>query len=303
MTLHKAVVKLKADGFLSGVERQGLYVSQRPPHRDRLALLAGPARLNRFSQCVASDAEAFSAATGREVKVYPNLNMENFLKSNAEALKEEVGSQRFAGMFCLFDPAGCLDQECFDNPLPKIYLSPGSRTDGVKLTMDNDRLAFRGLERLKQLGASKIALLAFPHNNPVFLAAAALLADFGLDSRPEWQASSASPEVAEQFAALLMSLPPDRRPDGLFLADDNVVEFATRGVVSSGVKVPGALKVVSHCNWTMPPARPFPVELIGYESKELLSKAVDAIDAWNLTGAKPGPIMLEPVFENERIHR
>jgi len=300
MTLNRALTALKDDGFLVGVERMGVFVSERLPHLDRLALLLGeqPER-SRFNACLAAEAAAFTKETGREMEVFSGLNLLNFRKEEANRLKAGIQARRLAGMIVVFDPEGCQDQELFDGELPKIYLSPGRRTDGLKLSMGSERFVRRALERLASLSSRRVAALAFPYDNPSLGVFERLYGDYGVESRPEWRVSMDNPGNAEQIVRLLLAAPPERRPDGLLLLDDHLAEPAARGVVAEGVKTPESLTVLSHCNWRMPPARPFAMELLGYDSAQLLKSAVSAIDALNDGKAPSEPLLIDPVFESE----
>ena len=300
MTMNKAISRLKDDGFLTGIERRGVFVSERPPHMNRIALLlAWPGRLNHFAACLESSAHDFAERSGRDIEIFSNLNSPYFDQAEATRLKEELAARRFAGMLIAFDPAGCPDKGVFEFPLPKVYLAPGQRRDGVKLSMDGQGFVRRGLERLHALGARRIAILAYPHANPSIELAARLLGEFGLSSKPEWQIAMDNPDIAEQIIKLLLSADKDKRPDGLLLTDDHLAEPVARGIVASRVKVPDELKALSHCNWAMPPPRPFPMELLGFDSAMVVSLSVDYIDATNRGVPCTGKLLVPSLFENE----
>ncbi len=301
VTLHRAVARLKAEGFLKGVERQGVYVSQHPPHLSRIALLlAKPERSNRFAACLVRDAEEIAEAEEREFPILRRLNGELYREEEARTLRGDLAVRRIAGMFVAFDPVGCPAQDLFDAAVPKVYLTPGSRVDGIHMRMDAEALTRRALEWLKSRGARRIAVLAYAKETPFLARAERHLGTLGLESRSEWRITMENVEIAEHIVKLMLAAEKRNRPDGLFIADDNVTEYALRGVIASGVSVPDEFKIISHCNWTEPPQRPIPIELIGFDTKEMLRKATSAIDAINRGEKASSPLKITPMFEKER---
>ena len=302
MTMNKAISRLKDDGFLTGVERKGVFVAERPPYLDRVALLlATTGRLSRFMNCLENSAKDIIQSSGREIAIFPNLNFMHFSSAEAKLLKRQVNSRTLAGLIVTFDPDACPDQEIFANTLPKVFLSPGLKVnDGTELSMDNETFVRKALARLKETGAKRIAVLSFPKANPSIDHASRLMDEYGLLSKPEWQIRMDNPEIATQIVRLMLSADKDRRPDGLLLLDDHLTEHAAKGIVSEGIKVPDELKVLSHCNWEMPPSRPFPIELLGYDSSIVLRLGLKAIDNANKGIKSSVPLMVHPLFENER---
>jgi hypothetical protein len=69
--------------------------------------------------------------------------------------------------------------------------------------------------------------------------------------------------------------------------------------MASGIKVPEELKIISHCNWSMPPERLVPMELIGFDSSRIISESLRIIEMYN-GGKKPEhKISLPPLMEGE----
>lgn len=300
MTMNKAISRLKADGFLTGIERRGVFVAEKPPHLDRIALLLPhPPRFNSFSACLEASAKDFTELHGRRIEIFPCLDGPHFSQEEARRILGELEARRFAGIFVAFNPDGCPEQRIFDFKIPKVYFDPGSRRDGAKLSMDVPGLVRKGLERLKERGASRIAVLAYPHDNPSLRMAAKAIPELGLESKSEWRIGMDNPEIAEQIVSLMLCAEPGKRPDGLLLADDHLVEAAARGVVASRIKAPEELKVLSHCNWVLPPPRSFPLELLGFDSDMAMRLAAACIDASNEKRPFEGQLVVPALFEDE----
>ena len=301
MTLHRAIGKLKEEGFLDSLERKGVFVSAKPPHLNRIALMmAMPGRKNRFCACLEEAARELAEADGRELVVLTNFSESHCKTAEFGRLRNEIATRMFAGMMVAFEPDKSSCPEIFNNSIPKVYFNRVRREEGIKLDLDSDSFARKVLERLKGRGATRIAILSYPHVNFNMESAVRLLDGYGLRSKPEWQIGMDNPEIAGSLTRLIFSSPSGERPDGLLLTDDHLAEHAAKGVIEAGLRVPEDLKVVSHCNWTLPPPRPFPMELLGYDSRQLMRLAVDSIDAANAgRGSSTKGIRIEPLFEEE----
>ncbi len=302
MTIHKVISRLKGDGFIAGLERKGVFVAEKPPHLNRIALLLGvPGKENRFMRSMELSAQEFSERGEKEIEVFSCLNGRHFRLEEAKRLKEELAARRFAGMIVAFNPAGCPDQEIFEFPTPKLYFSATFRDGNKNVTMDQRDFIRRGFERLSAQGVRRLAILSYPFNNPVLEIARKSLGDFGFSSKPEWQLGMDNPELAEQITKLLLATPASERPDGILLADDHLVEAAAKGVFASRVRIPDELRTLCHCNWVQPPQRPFPMDLLGFDSAMALKEALDFIDAANAGKPFSGNLLIPALFEDEML--
>ncbi len=296
VTLRRAVSRLQREGFLKGFEREGVYVSEKPPHLNRIALLlASPPEHNRFAAILAKDSAEAARREGFELLVLSHLNRPFYKTDEAEELMGDLALNRCAGILAFFDPEGCPVPRIFDAKIPKIFLSGYSKRDGFTIALDNKTLAFRAMKWLKDNGSRRVAVLAYGSDNPLLEHAKTLFARFGLETRPEWNLGFFEEGLADSLARLLFSLPQNRRPDGLFIADDNFTEHVARGIIAAGIRVPEDLKIISHCNWSMPPERFVPMELIGFDSRQIISEGIRMIKDFH-DGRKIASISLKPLL-------
>jgi DNA-binding LacI/PurR family transcriptional regulator len=84
--------------------------------------------------------------------------------------------------------------------------------------------------------------------------------------------------MARALAHLMVRRAQSDAPDGLVIADDNLLEYATAGIVDAGVRVPADLEVVAHCNFPWPTPSSLPVRRLGYDVRELLQDCLMSID-------------------------
>ena len=300
VTLHRAVTRLQREGFLNGIERKGVFVSAKPPHLNRLAILLPSTReCNRFSAILAKDAVAIARQKGYEMVVFAHLNRAFYNIEEAENLRNELALNRFAGMFAFFDPSGCPLPSIFDADIPIIYMEPGWRKNGFIITLDNHALAYNAMKWLKENKAKRVAVLGYGRDNPALLHAQSMFGEFGFKSRPEWGLAIENEELSEPITRLMFAAGKDQRPDGLFIADDNFTEYVARGLIAAGIKVPEELKIISHCNWSMPPRCLVPMELIGFDSRKIISEGIRLIETHGKSGKVNSPILLPPLMKNE----
>ena len=83
---------------------------------------------------------------------------------------------------------------------------------------------------------------------------------------------------------LLLSLPPEQRPNGLYITDDNLLNAVQAGIVESGVRVPQDLTVVCHTNFPDPPETVIPILKVGFDNRELLRLSIEAVREYKKSG-------------------
>lgn len=101
----------------------------------------------------------------------------------------------------------------------------------------------------------------------------------GLVTRPEWwlgiPASAAL--CAQPVARLLCSAPEAHRPDVLMVTDDNLVPYATAGILDAGLSAPKDLVIVAHTNFPIPTHSALPCLRYGMDDTAVLRAAVAEI--------------------------
>jgi DNA-binding LacI/PurR family transcriptional regulator len=101
-----------------------------------------------------------------------------------------------------------------------------------------------------------------------------------MSTRPHWSQGAGRDGLhwIRNATHLLMHPGQLERPDGLIISDDNLVEYATAGLIDAGVKVPQDLDVVAHCNFPWPTPSVLPVQRLGYDARECLRICLDLLD-------------------------
>jgi DNA-binding LacI/PurR family transcriptional regulator len=139
------------------------------------------------------------------------------------------------------------------------------------------------------------------HNlDQIFLAE---LRRHGLSAKPYWVcnvARDSGPRSVSDALRLLLELDGEKRPDGLILGDDNTVEAAAAGMMSSSLRVGQDFDVVAHCNFPDPVGANFAFARLGYDCRQMIRLALERLDARRRGEKADGLTLIEPVFEWER---
>ena len=106
-----------------------------------------------------------------------------------------------------------------------------------------------------------------------------------------------APEWNRGLIRLLLDGPPETRPDGLIILDDNIAGEVFGEIAAMGRRVPDDLRIVSHCNFPLEEKTPFHVDFLGYDTRKLLEKSLRIVQAQTPSAAKPA--VVKAVFEDE----
>ena len=302
VTMQQVIGTLKLDGFLASKERQGLFVSRNPPHRCRIGIvLPSDESHSVFWQELIKTADRIAGETDKEFTVYRFIGKPYNSPDETLRLTRDLSEKRLAGLLFVSPPAPPNNYAALysDTSIPKIVFNHEPIPASFVLKMDNLALVNRGIDWFEAQGCRRIAIMCLRGEPPVLRHFRQEAVRRGLYSPFCWQLSFDNGELAEQLVRLLMSLPPDSRPQGLFIGDDNLTGHAIRGIVAAGIKVPEELAVLSHCNWHEKMLDILPVKYLGYDLKRLLRRVVTTVDDFHLGRPVPPGVDIPAVFEEE----
>ncbi len=297
ITVNACVKLLKCKGLLTSRERGGVFVSEKPPLLNRFAIIFPKAMIaeNRFLQTTLSVLREESVKMGVELEIFPDfephVDNSDYRKLLSELNRMCIGGVAYIAMNPLPD-----DCELLDFPgIPVINAS-------ALFSLDVKTFADKAYDYLLSKKKRRIAVL--------FLGRYRMIDRFidkrrksNTDSPDHWfiQVGADAKEGAKNIVRLMFDCPKERRPNGLIITDDNLVEHALGGVFLSGVKVPGELEIVTHCNWPNPVASVIPVKKLGYDVRELVSITIDSLLKSRGKGGLQviESVPLVPLFEEE----
>lgn len=277
--LREAVARLKADGFVYALDRRGLFVSHRPPHLGRIALVfpQNPthAEWPRFFTALQQQAAGIHETHG-------NIRFASYYDVSARAdsssfdeLCRDIAAHRVA---CLMLMPGTHElgrlEPVVSAAVPTLFIC-GDPTAGrtPSITVDTPQMAERMAGWLRARKRKRIAAIGLWETSVPLLAK---LREDGVVGRPHWALTVARANAADvrTLVALLMDYAARDRPDGLMVLDDNLTEHVVNGLLASGVRVGKDADVIAHCNWPWPIPALAPVQRIGFHARHLLEEAI-----------------------------
>lgn len=306
ITLQQVVSQLKRDGYITSRVRQGLFVSQRPPHLTRIGIVVPRDESQvRFWYEVVKTAHVVADQLGRELVIYRNIE---FSDECEKQLIHDAENRLLSGVvFPYTIPPGERGYSVFSDPsVPKAIprsnsLDKSISANSLLFCLDEIQMVCRALDYLQERGSSRIAFISNIGRNVVSSAFADEIAKRGLFSPEEWhfQIAMQNVELAGKIAQLLMDLPKEKRPDGIFIGDDNFTSVVVKGLASTKVRLPDELPVVAHYNWSVGPRNHFPVKCLGFDLKDMLLRIFEAFQKYYETGSLAENLLEPAVFEEE----
>lgn len=308
VTVHFAVEQLEAEGFVQARGTLGTFVVQNPPHLSNYAVVfpSTPDRTDwsRFWTAIANEALRLQKSTHHNCSIWYGIDGHSDNEAY-QRLVEEVHNHHLAGIIFATSPFMLRNTPLLQAPgLPRIAAMAPTATmpEVAAVHMAEASFAAKALDYLASCGRRRIAFLALPGQAPLWnYAANAELSPRGMETRPYWTqlVDSGSPQAARNAMHLLMHDKQLERPDGLIIADDNLVEQASSGLIDAGVNVPGQLDVVAHCNFPWPTPAVVPVKRLGYDARQLLRICLDYIDRQRAHQPVSDIPELPAIFEDE----
>jgi DNA-binding transcriptional regulator YhcF (GntR family) len=304
--IQQAVESLKHEGFITSIARKGLYVAPCPPHLGRYALVfpcfPSHAQWSRFHDAMLNEARRMTATNPvTHFVFYEGINDERHGGDVLGRLLEQIRLQRLAGLILLPETHDLIDDpRVRQNGIPYVMVD-GERgqTPRPQICTDVPMLLERGLECLKNKRRKRIAMLmmadTFAWLTPDHFTRC------GVDYRQAWvqRVGRSHPQTVGSIVHLLMDYPARQRPDGLFIADDNLVETASAALVELGLRVGHDLDVVAHCNWPWPVQSVLPMQRIGFHAGQLLQSCLQVLDTVRLRGKDDRILSIPALLESE----
>jgi len=289
MTVQRAVEQLKNEGFVEVNGRQGTFVTSNPPHLTRYAIvfpqLHHGENWGQFWTALHHEIVELEGSQSRPdalgLPVYDgidgHIDTPAYLK-----LVRDLRSHLIAGLIFVSNPYQLVATPIMREPgVPRVaILYEGGTEELHAVTLDGRSYMDKALTYLTQRGRRRVAIIAPRWRQRTtdqwmlaFTAHGIECAKYRLQT-----VHTAGPEAARNCAHVLMELPVEKRPDGLIIADDNLVHHATLGLMDSGVRVPEELDVIAHCNFPLPTPSAVPVRRLGYDARKVIAACIESID-------------------------
>ena len=306
-TLQRALDRLIREGFIYAKGTAGTYVAEQPPHLTHYGVVlphqrrTDPIR-NRFLQAMVNEAERRDGDGGFRFRVYhvaePIADDEE-----AQRLITHVRDHRLAGLLFLTTPDMFAGTPALEEAHPgRVVVNAGPSQPVPVVRFDWPNFLDRALGALAQRGCQRVALVGGTGvERRLGDAWRELARGYGMRTAAHWVqgVDLNEPAGADHLAQLLMYAGQAHRPDGLVIADDNLVEAATAGVQAAGVRAPDELAIIAHCNFPWPTPSVLPVQRLGFDARHVFQRCLDMIEQQRDDAGEPADVCVEAVFEQE----
>ncbi len=292
VTIQKAMEQIEEDGFISSHGANGTYVASNLPNLSNYGIVY-PHRQTRdlvwslFWRLLLKEAEYLETLNKSSFPIYYASDDRGQGINHKSKLIRDVESHCLAGLIFLGSPLDYINTPVITsrNVQRVIVLSSLSSIPGIpSVWFDYSSLIDRALERFAERGCKRIAVITpagfFEVRQELIHQWMASLQRHGLTSRTQWQlgVDLMHPQTARHIVQLLMSFPKDERPDGLLIADENLVEPVISGLCDSNMRIPDDVMLIAH--GTFADTTPITEKLsrIGFDVRMLLHECVRRIN-------------------------
>jgi hypothetical protein len=281
-TLQSALDELIADGLVVTRGVHGTFVHERSPHRFRFGLLLpqhpdGEKVFNRYWQALLDAAALVADGSGPSMEVFFGRHYRAESPS-FDRLCADLARQRLAGLVVVAPPSMFADTPVLSTPVPRAFIS-GSAPPAGDLDLGVDWGSFRTLavRRLAERGCRRLAVVG-----------SSGLFEHGAEA-DAWQAECAAAGVGFSRAWLVAGdlLYPEsvtyhlellgaqaERPDGMVVADDNLLPVVLAILGRIGFPPGPGLQLLAHANFPLGAGEPLGIERIGFDAQRQLLEAI-----------------------------
>jgi len=307
VTIQSVFDLLAEEGFIVADGRRGTFVADHLPHLCRygLAMASAPTHptWSIFFAGIMHCAAQVNITGPRKMSVYAGLGSPDYA-SSLNTLMSHLRNGVLAGVIVighyddfpqklismLRDVPAVAVTRCRNPAIPA--LDPGGTPGIIDLALDHFQA--RGKKRVAILS------LATVETERVRYCISAVK-QRGMICPRRWLhgVDSRRPEWAGNLVELLLSGPPEERPEGFIVTDDNLFEDTYAGLIRTGVHIGEDIEIVTHCNFpSMTTCMPGVVR-IGYDIFSLLNTCANAVDD-RRKGKEVKPYtIIQPVYEHQ----
>ncbi len=304
--VQRALDGLKRDGFVHARRKAGTFVVDRPPHLDNYGLVVpNTAARSRFYTAIAAAARQTSASSSRRFHEY-RTSIDTRDAMDGPRLFDAVTRHTLGALIFAVNPFELWGSPALTEPgVPRVSVQFAPQYDIPAVYPDLPSFLRRGMEYFASRGRRRVAHLYYtgPNVSPSQFEDDLRPHIQGFEMRSYWMqpiAIGVHTESAAKVVELMMQLDGDKRPDGLFIHDDNLVDHAIAGLLSAGTKLPQDLEVVAHHNFPLPIPAALPIKRLGFDCRTLMNRCLELIEMQR-AGETPPPLSLIPAQFAEEI--
>jgi DNA-binding LacI/PurR family transcriptional regulator len=307
-TIQQALNRLVKDGFVIARGRQGTFVSEVLPHLSKIAIvfsgeLDNLMESSHFYRSFVNEAEEVGKQNDVSFEIIDGVS--SWRNSDKmDQLLDDIVESRLAGLIFPSAPFALEKTAIVNHPgIARAAIGSKSR-NGIPSVWHDDRgFMVKAMEHLSREGCVHPVFLV--HEGHVVesvqsIMECAELHDISVQPKDIQTFSLNHKEGIVHSLALLFDPEHPRKPDGLVIADDSIVELVTGQLAKMGFNGhDGDVSIVGLANFPTLPKKHLPMLSIGFEANLALETCVQLILA-QLKGEKTSELTILPaLYEHE----
>lgn len=279
-TIQNAIKQLEEEGYLTvGARKSGTRVSESPPHSSSYYLIF-PEEVNHwgyFWKALAEEAQKKSD-TSCQIKCVHRINHLNSI-NDVQKMIANVQNKSVAGLIFTSSADEFINTPLLDTPgIPRVAISYPNRLPGIpKIKLGLEDFIDQAVAHLVAQGRKKLAILS-PDTNIAnrFIKASKthrLQVNNAWIQFPRLGLKESSRNTVEMILSPIHT----HRPDGLIIADDNLIEGAVEWLSNSKLSFPDDLSIVTLNNFPHTVPCNIPTTRFGFNIPSLLEMLISRL--------------------------
>jgi DNA-binding LacI/PurR family transcriptional regulator len=300
-TVQKAFDRLIMEGFVRPRGRLGTFVTDRPPHLHRVAMVfrETPAK-SRFWLTLEQAALEVVRTKGMDLTIFVVRDEES--REHARLL-EAVRTRTLSGMIVANPTEEFRTLPLLQSPgVPVVGISARPMPPHTRVVYpDSAAFVTRAMKYFAERKRTRVAMLVAmkPPDSDVYVPR--LMKAHGIRPWLMQFGDPNNPMAVRHQMRLMMRMRRQDRPNALIIQDDNVAEAATTALAEEKVRIPDDLEVICHCNFPNPPPCFVPVVRLGFDCREIVEWCLRALRLPRQESATDEVELLPPRFEHELV--
>jgi DNA-binding transcriptional regulator YhcF (GntR family)/DNA-binding LacI/PurR family transcriptional regulator len=284
VTVNRAFEPLIQDGFLKTAGRSGTFVSTNLPHLCNFAVVFTDFSLksnHEFAYYRALHLAEKQVGNTKEIRL---INYKNFTASadnpTYKKLYDDIINHRLAGVFFSHWPEGLNKDPLFSNveiPIVTIHSKP-LPNDIYSINISFKPPWEKTVNYFSSQNCKRMALIGVPFYLPKLEYFQNTCESAGIELLTEHIqfADVANPITSEHCTRLLFSQPPEKRPDCLYIIDDNLIDSAINGISEVlNKKELNSIKIACQVNFPNEMKFKTPVAMFGFDTSVILRNSIE----------------------------
>ena len=283
VTVNSALRPLVTEGFLKANGKSGTFVHPNPPPFDHYALIfpemfderKQPPNFWKALKFASKNIEKKTGITFHQYMDFsPHVDNPSYLK-----LADDLKYRRLAGIIFGNWPYGMEKTELLKRTsIPMVAVVSHFVATKVKTLRFDDHALFSEMaEVLKQRNSVRPAVIIPSVTQKYHHDVKAAFAERGISIPMEFVqfVNYDTPWAAEHIVRLLFRLPPQERPDGILIGDDNLINSVINGLIAVlSEKEMKKFPITTHVNFPIIDKSPLPIIGVGFNLEDMLSTII-----------------------------